>query len=611
MDKQPLGITDVVLRDAHQSLLATRMRLDDMLPIAAKLDDIGFWSLESWGGATFDACIRYLGEDPWARIRALKEAMPKTQQQMLLRAQNLLGYRHYADDVVDTFVKRAATSGVDVFRVFDAMNDPRNLERPLKAVLDQGKHAQGTISYTVSPVHTLEMWVELAQKIESMGAQSLAIKDMAGLLTPYTAFELVSRLKASLSIPIHMQCHATTGLSTATALKAIEAGIDNVDTSISSMSMTYGHSPTESVVAMLAGTEHDTGLDLEKLEDIAGYFREVRKKYAAFEGSLRGIDSRILVAQVPGGMLTNMESQLKEQGAGDKLDDVLAEIPRVRKDLGYIPLVTPTSQIVGTQSVMNVMMGERYKSISKEVQALLKGEYGAAPAPFDSELQSRVLEGGEPITCRPADNLTPEMERLREELKGKASEEGITLEGGERETDDVLTYALFPQIGLKFLRNRGNPDAFEPAPQAVDDKASKAASAPVSNAPAVSAQAASSGPQTYTLNVNGKQYVVEVAEGGDITQVQASAPAAPAPAAAAAAPAAQAASGEPVSAPLAGNIFKVNVSVSDSVAEGDVVIILEAMKMETEIRAHQAGTVSAVKVKEGDSVSVGDVLITL
>lgn len=611
MDKQPLGITDVVLRDAHQSLLATRMRLDDMLPIAAKLDDIGFWSLESWGGATFDACIRYLGEDPWARIRALKEAMPKTQQQMLLRAQNLLGYRHYADDVVDTFVKRAATSGVDVFRVFDAMNDPRNLERPLKAVLDQGKHAQGTISYTVSPVHTLEMWVELAQKIESMGAQSLAIKDMAGLLTPYTAFELVSRLKASLSIPIHMQCHATTGLSTATALKAIEAGIDNVDTSISSMSMTYGHSPTESVVAMLAGTEHDTGLDLEKLEDIAGYFREVRKKYAAFEGSLRGIDSRILVAQVPGGMLTNMESQLKEQGAGDKLDDVLAEIPRVRKDLGYIPLVTPTSQIVGTQSVMNVMMGERYKSISKEVQALLKGEYGAAPAPFDSELQFRVLEGGEPITCRPADNLTPEMERLREELKGKASEEGITLEGGERETDDVLTYALFPQIGLKFLRNRGNPDAFEPAPQAVDDKASKAASAPVSNAPAVSAQAASSGPQTYTLNVNGKQYVVEVAEGGDITQVQASAPAAPAPAAAAAAPAAQAASGEPVSAPLAGNIFKVNVSVSDSVAEGDVVIILEAMKMETEIRAHQAGTVSAVKVKEGDSVSVGDVLITL
>ena len=611
MDKQPLGITDVVLRDAHQSLLATRMRLDDMLPIAAKLDDIGFWSLESWGGATFDACIRYLGEDPWARIRALKEAMPKTQQQMLLRAQNLLGYRHYADDVVDTFVKRAATSGVDVFRVFDAMNDPRNLERPLKAVLDQGKHAQGTISYTVSPVHTLEMWVELAQKIESMGAQSLAIKDMAGLLTPYTAFELVSRLKASLSIPIHMQCHATTGLSTATALKAIEAGIDNVDTSISSMSMTYGHSPTESVVAMLAGTERDTGLDLEKLEDIAGYFREVRKKYAAFEGSLRGIDSRILVAQVPGGMLTNMESQLKEQGAGDKLDDVLAEIPRVRKDLGYIPLVTPTSQIVGTQSVMNVMMGERYKSISKEVQALLKGEYGAAPAPFDSELQSRVLEGGEPITCRPADNLTPEMERLREELKGKASEEGITLEGGERETDDVLTYALFPQIGLKFLRNRGNPDAFEPAPQAVDDKASKAASAPVAAAPATSAQTASSGPQTYTLNVNGKQYVVEVAEGGDITQVQASEPAAPAPAAAAGAPAAQAASGEPVSAPLAGNIFKVNVSVGDSVAEGDVVIILEAMKMETEIRAHQAGTVSAVKVKEGDSVSVGDVLITL
>ncbi|MFI8750398.1 sodium-extruding oxaloacetate decarboxylase subunit alpha [Vreelandella lionensis] len=597
--KRPLGITDVVLRDAHQSLFATRLRLDDMLPIAEKLDKVGYWSLETWGGATFDACIRYLGEDPWERIRALKEAMPNTPQAMLLRGQNLLGYRHYADDVVDKFVERAKTNGVDVFRVFDAMNDPRNLERAIKAVRQVGGHAQGTISYTVSPVHTLDSWVDLAKTIAAMGADSLAIKDMAGLLTPYTAYDLVSRLKKELSIPVHLHCHATTGLSTSTILKAVEAGIDNVDTAISSMSMTYGHSPTESVVAMLKDTDRDTGLDLELLEDIAGYFREVRKKYASFEGSLRGIDSRILVAQVPGGMLTNMESQLKEQGAGDKLDDVLSEIPRVREDLGFIPLVTPTSQIVGTQAVMNVMMGERYKSISKEVQALLKGEYGSAPAPFNAELQKRVLEGGEPITCRPADNLSPEMDKLAAELKEKASADSIRLAEGEREVDDVLTYALFPQIGLKFLKNRDNKDAFEPAPEAPQ----AAAPAKTETAPAV-APTASGGPETYTVKLNGKAYVVEVSEGGEIGDIQEQ-PAAQ-PEAAAPAP-----SGESIDAPLAGNIFKVNVRPGDQVAEGDVVIILEAMKMETEVRASSAGTVSKVNVSEGDSVAVGDALIEL
>ncbi len=374
--------------------------------------------------------------------------------------------------------------------------------------------------------------------------------------------------------------------------------------------MTYGHSPTESVVAILKGTERDTNLDLELLEDIAGYFREVRKKYAAFEGSLRGIDSRILVAQVPGGMLTNMEGQLKEQGAGDKLDEVLAEIPRVREDLGFIPLVTPTSQIVGTQAVMNVMMGERYKSISKEVQALLKGEYGAAPAPFDKALQSRVLEGGEPITCRPADLLEPEMARLAEELKHKAKAEGIRLAEGEREVDDVLTYALFPQIGLKFLKNRDNPEAFEPAPQAPGQEspgAKRPGAAPQGGAEAkvpVPA-AAPGGPETYTVKVNGKQYVVEVAEGGEIgaVQEQPQPPSAPAPEAAT--------SGETIEAPLAGNIFKVNVRPGDTVKEGDVVIILEAMKMETEVRAAKGGTVSEVKVDEGDSVAVGDTLIVL
>ncbi|AQU83383.1 MULTISPECIES: sodium-extruding oxaloacetate decarboxylase subunit alpha [unclassified Halomonas] len=596
---RPLGITDVVLRDAHQSLFATRLRLEDMLPIAEKLDKVGYWSLETWGGATFDACIRYLGEDPWERIRALKEAMPNTPQAMLLRGQNLLGYRHYADDVVDKFVERAKTNGVDVFRVFDAMNDPRNLERAIKAVRQVGGHAQGTISYTVSPVHTLDSWVDLAKTIAAMGADSLAIKDMAGLLTPYIAYDLVTRLKKELSIPVHLHCHATTGLSTSTILKAVEAGIDNVDTAISSMSMTYGHSPTESVVAMLKDTGRDTGLDLELLEDIASYFREVRKKYAAFEGSLKGIDSRILIAQVPGGMLTNMEGQLKEQGAGDKLDDVLNEIPRVREDLGFIPLVTPTSQIVGTQAVMNVMMGERYKSISKEVQALLKGEYGYAPAPFNAELQKRVLEGGEPITCRPADNLAPEMDRLAAELKQKASAEGIRLAGGERQVDDVLTYALFPQIGLKFLKNRDNPEAFEPVPQA-PQAAAKVPAKAEAKAPVVA-----SGPETYTVKLNGKAFVVEVSEGGEISGVQEQTTS---QAQQAAEPVS---SGESIDAPLAGNIFKVNVRPGDQVAAGDVVIILEAMKMETEVRASSSGTVSKVNVSEGDSVAVGDALIEL
>jgi len=587
--KQALGITDVVLRDAHQSILATRLRLEDMLPIAAKLDQVGFWSVESWGGATFDACIRYLGEDPWHRIRELKKAMPNTRQQMLLRGQNLLGYRHYADDVVEKFVERAAVNGVDVFRVFDAMNDPRNLQTALKAVKKQGKHAQGTISYTTSPVHTLDMWVDLAKQIEDMGADSVAIKDMAGILTPYTAFELVSRLKASLAIPIHMQCHATAGLSSVAILKAVEAGIDNVDTAISSLSMTYGHSPTESVVAMFQGTERDTGLNLELLEEIAAYFREVRKKYAKFEGNLKGVDSRILVAQVPGGMLTNMESQLKEQGAQDKFDQVLAEIPRVREDLGFIPLVTPTSQIVGTQAVINVLTGERYKSITKETAGVLKGEYGAAPAPFNKALQARVLDGAEAITCRPADLLEAEMDKLTAELKGIAQEKGIKLAADA--IDDVLTYALFPQIGLKFLENRGNPAAFEPAPTGKEAPAREAGK-----------------PEVYTVEVNGKSFVVQVNEGGDIEGLK------PVGAAGGAAPAAApvaAGGGEPQAAPLAGNIFKVLVQPGQVVEEGQLVIILEAMKMETEIRAFKAGTIGAVKVKVGDAVAVGDSLLTI
>lgn len=470
---KPLKLTELVLRDAHQSLLATRMRLDDMLPIAEQLDNVGYWSMESWGGATFDSCIRYLGEDPWERIRELKKAMPKTPQQMLLRGQNLLGYRHYADDVVRRFVERARENGVDVFRIFDAMNDVRNLETAIKAAKDVEGHAQGTMSYTVSPVHTLDKWLEMGKELADLGCDSLCIKDMAGLLRPQAAYDLITGLKEATGLPIAMQCHATTGLSTATYQKAIDAGIDMLDTAISSMSMTYGHSATETIVAMTENTDRDTGLDLEQLTEIASYFREVRKKYAQFEGSLKGVDARILLAQVPGGMLTNMENQLREQGAADKFDEVLDEIPRVREDLGFIPLVTPTSQIVGTQAVMNVLSGERYKSISKETKGVLRGEYGATAAPVNKELQAKVLDGDEPITVRPADLIDDEMDKLTEELRKHAKEKSLRI--AENEVDDVLTYALFPQIGLKFLANRDNPDAFEPEPQAESETAPAAA----------------------------------------------------------------------------------------------------------------------------------------
>ncbi|MBY8171962.1 sodium-extruding oxaloacetate decarboxylase subunit alpha [Vibrio fluvialis] len=592
---KPLAITDVVLRDAHQSLFATRLRLEDMLPIAAELDKVGYWSLETWGGATFDACIRYLGEDPWERLRALKQAMPNTPMQMLLRGQNLLGYRHYADDVVAKFVERAHTNGMDVFRIFDAMNDVRNFEKAVKATIEVGAHAQGTLSYTTSPVHNTDTWVDLAKRLEDLGCHSLCIKDMSGLLKPYEAEELISRIKASCSVPLALHCHATTGLSTATAIKAVEAGIDILDTAISSMSQTYGHTPTETVVAMLQGTERDTNLKLEQLDPIAAYFRDVRKKYAKFEGQLKGVDSRILIAQVPGGMLTNMESQLKEQGAADRMDEVLQEIPRVREDLGFIPLVTPTSQIVGTQAVINVLTGERYKSITKETAGVLKGEYGAAPAPVNAALQAKVLDGAEAITCRPADLLHAEMDHLTTDLLAKAKADGISL--AEDVVDDVLTYALFPQVGLKFLKNRHNPDAFEPAPGCEPAPAA---------APVVSAS--SRGVETYSVRVDGQVYNVEVGPQGQLTSVI---PTAATQAAPVIAPAETVSDAEAVPAPLAGNIFKINVQTGSEVAEGDILIVLEAMKMETEIRAARGGVVQDLHVKEGDSVTVGAPLLSL
>ena len=601
---KPLALTELVLRDAHQSLLATRMRIEDMLPIAEKLDKAGFWSVESWGGATFDACIRYLGEDPWERIRKLKAAMPNTKQQMLLRGQNLLGYRHYADDVVTRFVERAHESGVDVFRIFDAMNDIRNLKTAIKATIDSGAHAQGTISYTVSPVHNLKLWLDMAKQLEDLGVHSICIKDMAGLLKPYECEALITGLKETVSVPIAMQCHATTGLSTATYQKAVDAGIDMLDTAISSMSMTYGHTATETMVSIVEGTERDTGIALPELEEIASYFRDVRKKYSKFEGSLKGVDARILLAQVPGGMLTNMESQLKEQGAEDKFEEVLKEIPRVREDLGFIPLVTPTSQIVGTQSVLNVLTGERYKSITKETAGVLKGEYGATAAPVNKALQERVLDGAEPVTCRPADNIAPELDALSKELDELAEKKQLSL--SDDKIDDVLTYALFPQIGLKFIENRGNPDAFEPAPSAQSSQ-----SADVAQVEKSAANTSSSGSETYDVNVDGKVYHVEVAPSGTLKSVK------PAGAAQSSVPApasntqASAGTSQSIDAPLAGNVFKILVKNGDSIAEGDVVMILEAMKMETEIRTAFTGTVTEVTVGEGDAVSSGQPLILL
>ena len=591
-----IKMTELVLRDAHQSLFATRLRLDDMLPIAHELDDIGYWSLEAWGGATFDSCIRFLGEDPWVRLRELKKACPKTPLQMLLRGQNLLGYRHYADEVVERFVERCVANGMDVFRVFDALNDPRNMKAALQAVRKFGGHAQGTLSYTTSPVHTMQTWLDTTEQLLEIGIDSLVIKDMSGILNPMAAADLVREIKKRFDVELHLHCHSTTGMAEMALLKAVEAGVDGIDTAISSMSGTYGHPATESLVATLQGTEYDTGLDIPRLEKISAYFRNVRKKYAKFEGQLRGVDSRILVAQVPGGMLTNLENQLKQQNASDKLDLVLEEIPRVRKDLGYIPLVTPTSQIVGTQSVINVLTGERYKTIAKETAGILKGEYGKTPAPVDSELQARVLEGAAPVTDRPADHIAPEMAKIEAEVAEQAKSKGVKL--ADNAVDDALIVALFPQIAWKFLENRNNPAAFEPAPTGNESA--------VENKPVSKTAPSASGSAVYTVELEGKAFVVKVSEGGDISHVATTAPqaapqVAPAPAT----------GGTPVTAPMAGNIWKVVATEGQTVAAGDVLFILEAMKMETEVKAAQAGTVRGICVKAGDAVAVGDTVMTL
>ncbi len=582
MSQKIIGITEVVLRDGHQSLLATRFRYKDMVDILSAMDQVGYWSVESWGGAIFDSCIRYLGEDPWERIRNIKSMMPNTPQQMLLRGQNLLGYKHYADDVVDLFVERSVANGVDVFRVFDALNDVRNMDRALKSVKKMGGHAQGTISYTTSPVHTIDTWVELSLQLQDLGADSLAIKDMAGLLKPYVAFELVSKLKEALEIPVHMQCHATTGMSTATGIKAIEAGLDNIDTSISSMSMTYGHSPTEAMVAILDGTNRSTNLDLDKLEPIAEHFKVIRKKYKKFEGSLRGIDSRILVSQVPGGMLTNLENQLRDQNASDKFDEVLMEIPKVREDLGFIPLVTPTSQIVGTQSVINVLSGERYKNITKETRSLLLGEYGRTPIPVNEELQQRVSSDAKVIDCRPADLIDNELETIKNKLADAIDEHSLDIELNE---DNILIFAMFPEIGLQFLKNINNPEFFEEEPLSFRNR----------------------GSDGYSVNVNGEEYVISINPLGEIEFADGVS----ANTSATNAQPTSTSNAQPINAQLGGNIFKVLCKVGDVIALDQTVLILEAMKMETEVKSPFAGTITSIDIKEGDAVTPGQLLLTV
>ena len=585
MTNKNLGITEVVLRDGHQSLLATRFRYEDMEDILSSMDEVGYWSVESWGGAIFDSCIRYLGEDPWERIRKIKSMMPKTQQQMLLRSQNLLGYKHYSDDVVNKFVERSKINGVDVFRIFDAMNDVRNMQQAIKAVNDFEGHAQGTISYTTSPVHNIKGWVDLSLKLQDLGAQSLAIKDMAGLLKPYVGFELVSSLKEALEIPIHMQCHATTGMSTATGIKAIEAGLDNIDVSISSMSMTYGHSPTESMVAILEGTTRPTNLDLSKLEPVAQHFKEVRKRYHKFEGSLRGVDSRILISQVPGGMLTNLENQLKEQNASEKFDEVLSEIPKVREDLGYIPLVTPTSQIVGTQSVINVLNGERYKSITKETRGVLAGEYGATPAPVNKELQEKALDGAAAITCRPADLIDDSFVDLVEEFKKVIKDNSLDIEANE---DNTLIYALFPEIGLNYFKHLGDPEFFEQRPLDIQQQSSN----------------------SYSVTIDEKEFSVTIDENNnfDIASGYASNTSPNQPQQAK--PQASSVSSQ-LNAPLGGNIFKILIAEGQTVSKDQTLIILEAMKMETEIKSPADGVILNIHIQIGDAVAPGDLLIDI
>ncbi|MGD8570869.1 MAG: sodium-extruding oxaloacetate decarboxylase subunit alpha [Gammaproteobacteria bacterium] len=605
-------ITETVLRDAHQSLLATRMRTEDMLPICEKLDAIGFWSLEVWGGATFDACVRFLKEDPWERLRKLREALPNTRLQMLLRGQNLLGYRHYSDDVVREFVKHAALNGIDVFRIFDALNDIRNLRVSIEAVKAQNKLAQAAICYTTSPVHTLEQYVTQARELESMGADSIAIKDMAGLLTPNAAADLVAALVSEIKVPVQVHSHATAGLSAMCQYKAIENGCRHIDTAISSLSGGTSHPPTESMVAALKDTPYDTGLDLPALQEIGFYFNEVRKKYHQFESEFTGIDTRVQVNQVPGGMISNLSNQLREQGALTRMNQVLDEIPKVRKDLGYPPLVTPTSQIVGTQAVFNVITDERYKTITNEVKLYLQGRYGKPPGPVNEELRQQAIGNEDVIECRPADLLNPEMDRLREEIKALA------------ETDeDVLIYAMFPEIGKDFLQQRKD-GTLEPEPLLpvhANNEPQYCVAATEFNVTlhgeTYHMKVSGTGhkhqdKRAFYINVDGAPEEIMVETLDEMVSVS--------DAAEAASQISKSTTGSSrpkatkpgdVTTSMPGSIVDVLVNEGDSVKAGDPLLVTEAMKMETEIQAPIDGTVNKIHVAKGDTVNPDEVLIEI
>ena len=584
-----VGISELAIRDAHQSLHATRMTTADMLPICDKLDKAGYKYIEGWGGATYDSCIRFLNEDPWERLRKLHAALPNNKIMMLLRAQNLLGYKHYADDVVDKFVETAAKNGIGCFRIFDACNDPRNMERATKAAKKSGVDVQMAISYAVTPFHTNDKYAELAKTYADFGADSICIKDMSGLLKPYAAYDLVKKIKAVCDLPVEIHSHATTGLSVATLLKAAEAGADILDTAISSMSMGTSHSPTETVVEMLKGTDMDTGLDTKLLLEIAAYFREVRTHYSSLESKFLGADTRILLSQIPGGMLSNLESQLKQQGAGDKMDAVLAELPKVHKDAGYVPLVTPTSQIVGTQAVMNVLMGP-YKTMTQDFRNLITGKFGKLPTDANPELVAIALKQNnmeKVMTCRPADEIAPEWDKMVEESK-KA--------GGDGSDEDVLTYAMFPNVAPKFFAER--------AKGPVD-----AATAFAKKEAPAAAKASNGG--SYTITVNGTAYNVTSDGKGNINvngaayNVAVGAPSAAPAAAPAAAPVVT--GGADITSPVAGTLLRHAVASGTSVKKGDTVIVLESMKMELEVKATCDGTVS-FSVQPGSQVSNGQVL---
>ncbi|NYT02152.1 MAG: sodium-extruding oxaloacetate decarboxylase subunit alpha [Methanosarcinales archaeon] len=565
-------LTETVFRDAHQSLLATRMRTRDMLPIAELLDQVGFFSLEVWGGATFDTCIRYLNEDPWERLRALKKAMPNTPMQMLLRGQNLVGYRHYSDDLVEKFVERAAANGVDIFRIFDAVNDIRNMEKSIKVAKSVGAHVQGAVSYTTSPVHTIEQFTKFCIKLADLGCDSLCIKDMAGLMTPHAAEEIVKAIKEEVHLPVNLHSHCTAGIAPMSYLFASEAGVDILDTAMSPLAWGSSQPPTESIVAALQGTPYDTGLDLELLTEIKRYFEKIMEIYSpVFNPISAKLDTNVLVYQVPGGMLSNLVSQLIEQKAMDKYDEVLAEIPKVRADLGYPPLVTPTSQIVGTQAVLNVITGERYKMVPKEVRDYVKGLYGKPPAEIEAKIRIKILEDEEPITVRPADLLPPEYEAAKREVDGL---------GLARKEEDYLTYALYPQVALKFLKGLAEEEPL------------------VKKSPKTEASAGGrmsmNGPAAFSVEVDGESYLVKVAPAG--MTIQESQPKAPS---------------DGVTAPMQGVVIKYKVKKGDMVKKGDVVAVLEAMKMENPIYANKSGAVKDIHVPEGTTVGAGDVLMSI